>query len=448
MEKSLTNGTPWKGILSFMFPVFMGLLLQQFYNTADTIIVGNFAGESSLAAVGACGVLTLVFLALANGFSAGACVLIAQLFGAGKEQEMRRQALSSLLVMAGMGIVATAVGVFISRFALKYILATPESLLSMADTYFKIYAMGLLFQFGYNIISAILRGIGDSKATLYFLLIASVINIMLDIVFVYSFRMGVVGAAVATDIAQGISCAAGFLYMVKKYPLFRFKWNEFAPSWSLAKQTLKTGFPMALQQLIVSFGFVFIQRAVNSYGEAMTASFSVAQKIETYMTLPANALMTTQSTYTGQNIGAGRVDRVMTGAKHTVIISEIISICILSVVFIFAKPIVSAFGLGSAAAGYCVSHVRCVAVCLIPFASYFPLLGLFQGANNALYSTFVATSALAVRVISTYILQEIPAISYRMIWWNALFGWGLGCIITWVHFCKGKWKPNVKSKEK
>ncbi len=199
----------------------------------------------------------------------------------------------------------------------------------MADTYFKIYALGLLFQFGYNIIAAILRGIGDSKATLYFLLIASVINIVLDIILVYNFQMGVVGAAVATDIAQGISCVAGF--------------------------------PMALQQLIVSFGFVSIQRAVNNYGEAMTASFSVAQKIETYMTLPANALMTTQSTYTGQNIGAGRV------------------------IFVFAKPIVAAFGLGSSAAGYCVSHVRCVAICLIPFASYFPLLGLFQGANNALY---------------------------------------------------------------
>ncbi|MBD5471202.1 MAG: MATE family efflux transporter [Lachnospiraceae bacterium] len=444
-NKTLTQGTPWKGILSFMFPVFMGLLLQQFYNTADAIIVGNFASETSLAAVGACGVLTLAFLALANGFSAGACVLIAQLFGAGKEQQMRRQALSSLLVMTGMGIIATAVGVVISRFALKYILATPESLLSMADTYFKIYAMGLLFQFGYNIIAAILRGIGDSKATLYFLLIASVINIALDIVLVYNFRMGVVGAAVATDIAQAVSCVAGFIYMIRKYPLFHWKLKELTFEWSLAKQSLKTGFPMALQQLIVSFGFVFIQRAVNSYGEVMTASFSVAQKIETYLTLPASALMTTQSTYTGQNIGAGRLERVMTGAKHTVIISEIISICILSVVFVFAKPIVAAFGLGSAAADYCVSHIRCVAICLIPFASYFPLLGLFQGANNALYSTFVATSALAVRVISTYTLQEIPAISYRMIWWNVLFGWGLGCIITWVHFCKGKWKPHIEN---
>lgn len=443
MEKSLTNGTPWKGILSFMFPVFMGLLLQQFYNTADTIIVGNFAGETPLAAVGACGVLTMFFLALANGFSVGACVLIAQLFGAGKEQEMRRQALASLLVMTATGIAATVVGISISFFALKYILATPGSLLSMADTYFKIYAMGLIFQFGYNIISAILRGIGDSRATLYFLLIAIIINIVLDIVFVYNFHMSVVGAAIATDIAQAVSCVAGFIYMIKKYPLFRWKWKELTFEWSLAKQTLKTGFPMALQQLIVSFGFVFIQRAVNSYGEAMTASFSVAQKIETYMTLPANALMTTQSTYTGQNIGAGQVDRVMTGAKHTVMISEIISIFILSVVFVFARPIVAAFGLSSVSADYCVSHTRCVAVCLIPFASYFPLLGLFQGANNALYSTFVATSALAVRVISTYTLQEIPAIGYHMIWWNTLFGWGLGCIITWVHFCKGKWKPHI-----
>ena len=197
---------------------------------------------------------------------------------------------------------------------------------------------------------------------------------------------------------------------------------------------------MALQQLIVSVGFVFIQRAVNSYGEAMTASYSVAQKLETYMTLPANALMTTQSTYTAQNIGAGKMDRVMTGAKHTVVISEVISICILAVVFVFTTPIVTAFGLGSEAAGYCTSHVRCVAICLIPFASYFPLLGLFQGANNALYSTFVATSALAIRAVSTYALQGIPAISYNMIWWNTIFGWGLGCILAWVHFFRGKWK--------
>lgn len=254
-------------------------------------------------------------------------------------------------------------------------------------------------------------------------MIASAINVVLDIVFVYNFQMGVAGAAIATDIAQAASCAAVFLYMMKKYPMFRWKWSEFTFAWTLARRALKAGFPMALQQFIVSVGFVFIQRAVNSYGEAMTASFSVAQKIETY---------------TAQNIGAGHMDRVMTGAKHTVIISEIISICILTVVLIFAQPLVTAFGLGPEAVAYCTSHVRFVALCLIPFASYFPLLGLFQGANSAIYSTFVATAALAIRVASTYALQVIPAIGYHMIWWNTIFGWGLGFIVTWVHFLKGK----------
>ena len=180
----------------------------------------------------------------------------------------------------------------------------------MADTYFKTYAAGLIFQFGYNIVAAILRGIGDSKATLYFLLVAGIINVVLDILFVYNLRMGVAGAAIATDIAQAVSCIVGVIYMMRKYPLFRWKLNEFTLERRLAKLTLKVGFPMALQQFIVSFGFVFIQRAVNGCGEAMTGSFTVAQKVETYMTLPASALMTTQGTYTGQNIGAGRIDRV------------------------------------------------------------------------------------------------------------------------------------------
>ncbi|MDE5965626.1 MAG: MATE family efflux transporter, partial [Lachnospiraceae bacterium] len=410
------------------------------------IIVGNFAGETPLAAVGACGVLTMAFLALANGFSAGACILIAQLFGADKKEDMRRQASSSLLIMLAMGVLATAVGIVISRFAIEHILATPDSLIPMADTYFKIYAAGLIFQFGYNIVAAILRGIGDSKATLYFLLVASVINVVLDIIFVYSLNMGVAGAAVATDIAQAISCVVGIIYMMKKYPMFRWKLNEFTFEWQLARQTLRAGFPMALQQFIVPFGFVFIQRAVNSYGEAMTASFSVAQKVETYMTLPASALMTTQGTYTGQNIGANRLDRVKTGAKHTALISEIITVCILTVVFIFAKPIVSAFGLGAEAISYCAAHVRFAALCLPLFASYFPLLGLFQGANNALFSTFVATGALTVRVVSTYLLQGIPGVGYHMIWWNTLFGWGLGCVIAWTHFLRGKWQKNLEQK--
>ena len=204
---------------------------------------------------------------------------------------------------------------------------------------------------------------------------------------------------------------------------------------------------MALQQFIVSFGFVFIQRAVNSFGEAMTASFSVAQKIETYMTLPASALMTTQGTFTGQNIGAGRLDRIKTGAKQTVILSEIITAMILIIVIVFVGQIVKAFGLGAEAVGYCTEHIRFVAYSLPVFAAYFPLLGLFQGANNALFSTLVATGALTVRVAVTYLLKGIPEFGFHMIWWNTLFGWGFGFVLAWGHFLRGKWQKGIEQKE-
>ena len=443
MQISLVSGKPWKSILAFAFPVLMGQLLQQLYNTVDTIIVGNFSGEEPLAAVGACGVLTMIFLALANGFSAGASVIIAQGFGAGQEKEMRRQASTSLVVLAAMGVASTAAGLAISRFVLEHLLATPEGLLDMADTYFKIYACGFIFQFGYNIIAAILRGAGDSAATLYFLLVASAINIVLDIVFVCNLQMGVVGAAIATDIAQAASCIAAVIYMARKYPMFRWKIKELSFEPRLAALTLKRGLPMALQQLIVSGGFIFIQRAVNSFGQAMTASFSVAQKTDSYMMLPASALMTTQAAYTGQNAGARRPERIIAGARQTIIISEIICMSISAVIYIFAEPIVKAFGLRTEAVAYCTAHVRCVCICLVVFAGYFPLLGLFQGANDAFYSTMVATLVLAVRVLATYTLKEAPAIGYRIIWWNMLFGWAAGFILAWTHFLRGKWKGKV-----
>lgn len=445
--RSLTEGTPWKSILSFTFPIFAGLLLQQLYNTVDSVVVGNYAGEASLAAVGACNVLTMAFLAIASGLSAGAGVLVAQLFGAGRKSEMRRQASTSLILLIGFGVICTFLGIGVSVPALQYLLNTPVQLIPAANTYFQIYCCGLIFQFGYNIVAAILRGVGNSRATLYFLLIASGVNVVLDLLFVCWMDLGVAGAALATNIAQAGCFAAAVVYMTRKYPVFRWTRRTLTFERHFAVQTLKTGFPMALQQLIVSFGFVLIQRAVNSYGQSMTASFSVAQKIETYMILPANALMTAQGTYTAQNIGAGRMDRVVKGAKQTIEMCEIASGGILIGVLVFAQPIVSIFGLGNQAAEYCTAHIQCIALCLPVFAAYFPVLGLFQGANDALYSTCVALTALAVRVASTYILQEIQQISYHMIWWNAIFGWGIGCIITWTHFRRAKWQHKSRKLE-
>ena len=444
MEKTignhrLLNGAPWKGILIFALPVFLGLLLQQLYNTADTIIVGNFESEDAMAAVGATAVLTMAFLAFANGFSAGAGVIIAQLFGAKRNDELRRNASTSILLMLGMGVLCTGTALLINRLMLQYVLKTPTELLEMSVVYFRIYALGLIFQFGYNIVAAVLRGVGDSRATMYFLLIAAVINVALDIVFVAVLHMGVLGAALATDISQAGCCIAAVIYMVKKYPIFRWRLKELTFEWKLAWNTLKIGFPMALQQFIVAIGFVFLQRAVNSY-EKMTASFTVAMRVESYVQLPASSLQVTQATYTGQNLGANKIERVTKGAKQTVLMSEGITLVLSVVVLIFTRQITTLFNLTEEATAYCVTHLRTTAILLPILAAYFPVLGLFQGADNGFKATIVATTALFVRVLTTYTLCYLPFMGYRIIWWNATFGWGAGFILTWSFYFHGGWK--------
>lgn len=440
--KSMVEGTPWKHILKFAFPVLAGSLLQQLYNTVDTIIVGNFSGEAALSAVGTTGSFTFLFLALATGFSAGNGVVVAQCYGAGDEKQVRANASTGILLMLGMGLFATIVGVLVARPAYTYLVAVPEDFLELTLQYFRIYAIGLIFQFGYNIFSSILRAVGDSAATLYFLLIASVINIILDLVFVAGLHWGVVGAAVATDVAQACSFVAAYIYMTRKYPVFRFRVKEFTWNFDLAKKTLIIGFPIALQLIIVSFGLTFIQRAVNGFGQAMTASFTVGQRIEMYMNLPCSALQTTLATYTGQNIGAGKIDRVKKGAGQAIFMSCLFTLCISGVVWLLAGNIIGAFGLSDQAAIYCDSHIKTIALINIVLSLYIPLFGVFQGANHGGAATVVATGALSMRVLVTYLFRYSTFLGYKIIWWNGLFGFGVGFLITWTYYLSKRWQRN------
>lgn len=440
--KSMVEGTPWKHILKFAFPVLAGSLLQQLYNTVDTIIVGNFSGEAALSAVGTTGSFTFLFLALATGFSAGNGVVVAQCYGAGDEKQVRANASTGILLMLGMGLLATIVGVLVARPAYTYLVAVPEDFLELTLQYFRIYAIGLIFQFGYNIFSSILRAVGDSAATLYFLLIASVINIILDLVFVAGLHWGVVGAAVATDVAQACSFVAAYIYMTRKYPVFRFRVKEFTWNFDLAKKTLIIGFPIALQLIIVSFGLTFIQRAVNGFGQAMTASFTVGQRIEMYMNLPCSALQTTLATYTGQNIGAGKIDRVKKGASQAIFMSCLFTLCISGIVWLLAGNIIGAFGLSDQAAIYCDSHIKTIALINIVLSLYIPLFGVFQGSNHGGAATVVATGALTMRVLVTYLFRYSTFLGYKIIWWNGLFGFGVGFLITWTYYLSKRWQKN------
>ena len=440
MTKDLTRGTPWKLILQFALPIMLGNLLQQLYNTADTIIVGNFEGQQALSSVGACTSLTILFTALALGFSIGAGVLISQYFGAGRTAELRRYAATSIVLMLAMGLVMSAIGLLSAKLLLRGFLGTPETLLPQAVLYFRIYAAGLVFQFGYNIAAALLRALGDSRATLYFLLVSSLLNVVLDLLFVAALGMGVAGAAIATVISQLASCVIGFWYMHRKYELLRFCARELRLEPAAAGRILRVGLPMALQQSIVSCGFLFLQKLVNFYGESMIASYTVASRMENILMIPIIGIQSTMATYAGQNMGARLPERVSRGLGQGVLVSLFMTLALCVCQIAGISLIIGAFRLDVAAAEICRQHLFASAVAIPIFAVYFPANGMFQGVGEGFHATFYALMALGLRVVFAYSLHKTAAFGYTAIWWSQAMAWTLTLVVCYAHFFRGKWK--------
>lgn len=440
MTKDLTRGTPWKLIVQFALPIMLGNLLQQLYNTADTIIVGNFEGQQALSSVGACTSLTILFTALALGFSIGAGVLISQYFGAGRMQELRRYAATSIVLMLAMGLVMSVIGLLSAELLLRGFLGTPETLLPQSVLYFRIYAAGLVFQFGYNIAAALLRALGDSRATLYFLLVSSVLNVVLDLLFVAALGMSVAGAAIATVISQLASCVIGFWYMYRKYELLRFSARELRLEPAVAGRILRVGLPMALQQSIVSCGFLFLQKLVNYYGESMIASYTVASRMENILMIPILGIQSTMATYAGQNMGAKLPERVSRGLGQGVLVSLFMTLVLCAGQIVGISLIIGAFRLDEAAAEICRQHLFASAVAIPIFAVYFPANGMFQGVGEGFHATFYALMALGLRVVFAYSLHKTAAFGYTAIWWSQAMAWTLTLIVCYAHFFRGKWK--------
>ena len=440
MTKDLTRGTPWKLIVQFALPIMLGNLLQQLYNTADTIIVGNFEGQQALSSVGACTSLTILFTALALGFSIGAGVLISQYFGAGRMQELRRYAATSIVLMLAMGLVMSVIGLLSAELLLRGFLGTPESLLPQSVLYFRIYAAGLVFQFGYNIVAALLRALGDSRATLYFLLVSSVLNVVLDLLFVAALGMSVAGAAIATVISQLAACVIGFWYMYRKYELLRFSARELRLEPAVGGRILRVGLPMALQQSIVSCGFLFLQKLVNYYGESMIASYTVASRMENILMIPILGIQSTMATYAGQNMGAKLPERVSRGLGQGVLVSLFMTLVLCAGQIVGISLIIGAFRLDEAAAEICRQHLFASAVAIPIFAVYFPANGMFQGVGEGFHATFYALMALGLRVVFAYSLHKTAAFGYTAIWWSQAMAWTLTLIVCYAHFFRGKWK--------
>ena len=440
MMRDMTKGAPLGHLFLYAVPLLLGNWLQLAYNAVDSIIAGRFIGQDALAAEGVAGpVMNLVILAI-SGLCIGAGVLISQYFGASREQELRQYAATAIVLMLAMGLLMSLIGVCSARFLLARALGTPEALLPLTLLYFRIYAAGLVFQFGYNIAAALLRALGDSKATLYFLLVSSVLNVVLDLAFVAGLGMGVAGAAIATVLSQIASCGIGFAYMHRRYALLRFSLRELRMDLKTAGRILQVGAPMAIQQSIVSCGFLFLQRLVNYYGESMIASYTVASRMENILMIPIIGIQNTMATFAGQNMGAQRPDRVSKGLGQGVLVSLGMTL-ILCLAQIAGIPlIIRAFQLDAGAADICRLHLFSSAVAIPIFAVYFPANGMCQGVGEGFHATFYALLALGLRVVFAYALHKTSLFGYTAIWWSQAMSWTITLVVCYVHFFRGKWK--------
>ena len=437
----MTSGAEWKHILLFSLPIMAGNLLQQLYNTVDGIVVGNFVSQNALAATGTAGTLAFIFLAFAIGFGNGCGIMIAQLFGARRYTELREAVFTALILLLLMGVFFSVFGCTLSGLLLHGLMNVPRGeVLELSSAYFSIYSLGFFLQFIYNAVAAILRAIGDSRATLYFLLVSSLINLVLDLLFVVVFGWSVIGAAAATVISQLGSAAVSLVYMFRKYEFLRFNRGELSFRKDKCLQCLRLGVPNTIQQSIVSFGNVFIQRLVNSFGAAAMAAFTVGVRMEGYLFVPCIGLSVGVCNFTAQNVGAGDYGRVKRGCRASVVIVLIIAILLEMISYIFAAPISTLFGVTGEALRLSVTYVRFLAFFFWMFAIYICFSGLLQGAGDVLFAMMGTLLSLAIRVIIAYFMVYSLDIGFSSVWKAMPFGWVCCLLMVLWRYFSNRWR--------
>ena len=325
VQRDMTKGSPTRIILGFTLPLFLGNVFQQFYNMADTIIVGQFVGTGALAAVGSTGTIMFLITGFATGLGTGFTILTAQRFGAGDMKGMRRSVFTAAVLTVIVSVLVTTVSVIFMH-PLLSLMQTPADIYDDAYAYIIVIMWGLAAQMLYNLLSALLRAIGNSKMPLYFLILAAVLNVILDLVFIINFKMGTAGAAYATVISQGISGLLCLLYIVKAVPIFRLSRRDMVMDGKMMAEQLKVGLPMALQFSITAIGSIMVQTSLNMLGSTLVAAYTAAGKIEQILTQAYTALGTAMANYSAQNVGAGDIPRIRQGFRAATIWGGVYSV--------------------------------------------------------------------------------------------------------------------------
>lgn len=406
--KDMTIGDPFKLILFYSIPLLLGNMFQQMYSMADTIIVGKLLGTNALAAVGTTGPMNFLVLGFVMGITSGFAVITAQRFGAKDENGVRRSVAMNIMLCIIIGLLCMVASLSTARFILR-IINTPIEIFDDAAEYIIIIYIGIPATMLYNATACILRALGDSKSPLYFLIISSILNIILDIVLILYFDMGVAGAAWATVISQAFAGIISLIYMAIRFPILRIHRRDFTWDMWFAWQHLKIGLPMAFQFSITAIGVIILQGALNVFGPVKIAAYTAAQKVEQLVTAAASTFGVTMANYAGQNLGAKNINRIKAGTWQCSILSVLFSIFAMFVVFVFPEQLTSLFIKGTQPDVINASRTY-LRIC----GTFFPVLFLLFIYRNVLQSIgrgfmplMAGVAELAARTIASYTLPGI-----------------------------------------
>ena len=438
----MTVGNPTRHILKFTVPLLIGNLFQQLYNMVDSIVVGRYVSSHALAAVGACGSLNFLFFSLSSGLAVGIGVIASQYFGANDEKQLKKTIANSIYVLALSALVVTLIGVIFAGPILR-LLQTPEEYIADSIKYFRVTCAGIVGVAFYNGVAALLRSVGDSKTPLYFLILSSIINVGLDLTFVLAFDMGVVGVALATIIAQAVSAVVSMFYAYHKVSYFRLGKNDLRPDFSMIRDSYRLGAPVALQNSMIAVSCIALQAVVNGFGPDIASAYTITGRIEQLVQQPYGSLGMALTSYSGQNIGAKKQDRVITGFRKATLIVLVFSMIMLPVYFLFGKYICGIFVKDEAAEiviSLGASALRITSPFYFALGMIYVPRAVLNGCGDTGFAMINGLTEVVCRIVFSNILTRIPFFGYWGIWATTGLTWGFTAIVCVMRYRSGKWK--------
>lgn len=438
MTHDLTHGSVWKVIVRFALPLLIGNLLQQLYNVTDSIIVGQFLGKEALAAVSASFFIYYFIISLVIGVGSGTSVVVSQFFGAKQYDKVQRAFSSFFIFMLVAGIVLSIAGIIFAEPIFR-LTNTPEEVIPDAVAYFRIYIGGTFLFVTFNSIISILRGVGESVRPMIFIFITTILNIVLDLLFIVGFHWGIEGAARATVIAQGIGMCIALGYVNNTHPLLSIKKQDLLFDMKLFKEGLKIGLPTSVQQCAIALGLIALLGIVNSFGTDTLTAYGAAGKIDTIITQAVLTLSGALAAFCGQNIGAGRFDRVRKGLRFTMLVNVIFSLITFTAIYFFGEEMMRAFTNDAAVIAIGKEYLLIIGSFFIVHGALNIYNGALRGAGDTIFT--MATSLLCLWLIRIPLAYQLSAWYGRQgIWWAIGISIAIGLVITYIYYKMDIWK--------